>query len=116
MTGWGLGVVLSCKETFAHGMRRRCCSEDWKSIASNRPALIALTTGMSVADAGQGPRLPQCPLLSAEIHPALREQWLVQFPLLRRLRGPCGPELRKAIKIDTPDPRYWIAYDNCIGL
>ena len=29
--------------------------------------------------------------------------------------GPRGPLLRKAIEIDTPDPRYWNAYDDCIG-
>jgi hypothetical protein len=28
----------------------------------------------------------------------------------------CDELLRKAIQIDTPDPRYWNAYDTCIGL
>ena len=28
----------------------------------------------------------------------------------------CDELLRKAIAIDTPDPRYWNAYDACIGL
>jgi hypothetical protein len=28
----------------------------------------------------------------------------------------CDELLRKAIRIDTPDPRYWNAYDACIGL
>jgi hypothetical protein len=28
----------------------------------------------------------------------------------------CDELLRKAIQIDTPDPRYWNAYDACIGL
>jgi hypothetical protein len=28
----------------------------------------------------------------------------------------CDEMLRKAIAIDTPDPRYWNAYDACIGL
>ncbi len=27
----------------------------------------------------------------------------------------CRPLLRKAIEIDTPDPRYWNAYYDCIG-
>lgn len=30
--------------------------------------------------------------------------------------GRCDEMLRKAIAIDTPDPRYWNAYDACIGL
>lgn len=27
----------------------------------------------------------------------------------------CRPLLKKAIEIDTPDPRYWNAYYDCIG-
>ena len=27
----------------------------------------------------------------------------------------CRPLLRQAIEIDTPDPRYWNAYYDCIG-
>jgi len=33
-----------------------------------------------------------------------------------RVRERCDELLRKAIAIDTPDPRYWNAYDACIGL
>jgi hypothetical protein len=27
----------------------------------------------------------------------------------------CRPLLKQAIEIDTPDPRYWNAYYDCIG-
>jgi hypothetical protein len=38
------------------------------------------------------------------------------FRFFGDFRGPCGPLPRKAIEIDTPDPRYWNACDDCIGL
>jgi hypothetical protein len=97
--------VLSCKETFAHRMRRRCCSEDRKSIASNRPALIALTTGMSVTDAGQGRACRNAHCYQPKyIQPYADNGWF-NFRFLGDFWGPCGPELRKAIEIDTPDDR-----------
>jgi hypothetical protein len=55
-------------------------------------------------------------LLSAHyVRPYANGGWF-NFRFFGDFRGPCGPELRKAIEIDTPDPRYWNAYDDCIGL
>jgi hypothetical protein len=79
-------------------------------------ALVALTTGMSLADAGRRRtcRNGHC-YQPYYVRPYANGGWF-NFRFFGDFRGPCGPELRKAIEIDTPDPRYWTAYDNCIGL
>jgi hypothetical protein len=81
-------------------------------------ALVALTAGTSPAEAEQrsGCRHgSNCYQGRAYVRPYPQEGWL-SFRFFGDFSGPCGPLLRKAIEIDTPDPRYWNAYDRCIGL
>ncbi|MGH9811319.1 MAG: hypothetical protein ACRD9W_29435 [Terriglobia bacterium] len=80
-------------------------------------ALLALTACMSLAEAAHrsdcrhGSRCyPR-----SYVRPYAQNGWF-DFRFFGDFRGPCGPLLRKAIEIDTPDPRYWNAYDDCIGL
>jgi hypothetical protein len=46
-----------------------------------------------------------------------RQESSVDFSIFGFTNSPpkCRPLLRKAIEIDTPDPRYWNAYYDCIG-
>ena len=81
-------------------------------------ALLTLTAGMSPAEAAHrsdcrygGP----CYQGRTYVRPYAQNGWF-DFRFFGDFRGPCGPLLRKAIEIDTPDPRYWNAYDRCIGL
>jgi hypothetical protein len=80
-------------------------------------ALLTLTAGMSFAEAAHrgdcrhgGHCYPR-----NSVRPYAQNGWF-DFRFFGDFRGPCGPLLRKAIEIDTPDPRYWNAYDDCIGL
>jgi hypothetical protein len=77
---------------------------------------LALLAAASAADAGQrrACRNGHC-YPPRYVQPYWNNGWF-NFRFFGDFRGPCGPELRKAIEIDTPDPRYWNAYDNCIGL
>lgn len=80
-------------------------------------ALLALASGMSAAEAG---RRSDCRhgdhcYQRNYVRPYAENGWF-NFRFFGDLSGPCGPLLRKAIEIDTPDPRYWNAYDDCIGL
>jgi hypothetical protein len=80
-------------------------------------ALFALTSVMSLAEAGHradcrhGGHCYQ----RNYVRPYAENGWF-NFRFFGDFSGPCGPLLRKAIEIDTPDPRYWNAYDRCIGL
>ncbi len=49
------------------------------------------------------------------VRPYAQDGWF-NFRFFGDFSGPCGPLLKKAIEIDTPDPRYWNAYENCIGM
>ena len=46
-----------------------------------------------------------------------RQESSVDFYIFGLTNSPpeCRPLLKKAIEIDTPDPRYWNAYYDCIG-
>jgi hypothetical protein len=46
-----------------------------------------------------------------------RQEGSVDFSIFGFTNSPpkCRPLLREAIEIDTPDPRYWNAYYDCIG-
>ena len=46
-----------------------------------------------------------------------RQESSVDFSIFGFTNSPpkCRPLLRKAIEIDTPDPRYWNAYYDCVG-
>ncbi|MGZ3356944.1 MAG: hypothetical protein ACXVBO_19090 [Isosphaeraceae bacterium] len=81
-------------------------------------ALLALASGMSLAEAGRRADCrhgAQCYKGPGYVRPYAQNGWF-NFRFFRDYSGPCGPLLRKAIEIDTPDPRYWNAYDSCIGL
>ena len=76
------------------------------SIASKfLAALVALLCIVSHAEAGQMRSKHQ------------RQESSVDFSIFGFTNSPpkCRPLLRKAIEIDTPDPRYWNAYYDCIG-
>lgn len=80
-------------------------------------ALLALASGMSAAEAGHRADCRhggQC-YQRNYVRPYADNGWF-NFRFFGDYSGPCGPLLRKAIEIDTPDPRYWNAYDDCIGL
>jgi len=46
-----------------------------------------------------------------------RQESSVDFYIFGFTNSPpkCRPLLKQAIEIDTPDPRYWNAYYDCIG-
>jgi hypothetical protein len=79
-------------------------------------AVLVLGTALSTAEAGQGryryhrytnPEYPR-----DDGYHGWRGLRLFGFEYGER----CDELPRKAIRIDTPDPRYWNAYDACIGL
>jgi hypothetical protein len=79
--------------------------------------LVALMATMPSAEAGQrnGCRHGQCYKGPGYVRPYAQNGWF-NFRFFGDFSGPCGPLLRKAIEIDTPDPRYWNAYEDCIGM
>jgi hypothetical protein len=77
---------------------------------------LALIMCASIADAGQRRACHNGHCYQPRyVQPYANNGWL-NFRFFGDFRGPCGEQLRKAIEIDTPDPRYWNAYDNCVGL
>jgi len=79
--------------------------------------VLALAAGVSLAEAGHRADCGhggQC-YQRNYVRPHAENGWF-NFRFFGDYSGPCGPLLRKAIEIDTPDPRYWNAYDSCIGL
>ena len=88
-------------------------------IATGAFAIIAtlsmLIAGSCGADAGQHRACRSGGHCAPHNHVRPHSGWF-DFRFFGDFSGPCGPLLRKAIEIDTPDPRYWNAYDACIGL
>ncbi len=80
-------------------------------------ALVALAAGIQAAEAGHRDCRQGGPCYQSRkyVRPYAQNGWF-NFRFFGDYGGPCGPLLRKAIEIDTPDPRYWNAYDSCIGL
>ena len=81
-------------------------------------ALVTMTAGISAAEAEHrsGCRHHGCYRGYYPPYPRNGDSGWLSFRFFGDFGGPCGPLLRKAIEIDTPDPRYWNAYDRCIGL
>ena len=81
-------------------------------------ALVVLTAHIPAAEAGRRADCKQggpCYQSRKYVRPYADDGWF-SFRFFGDFSGPCGPLLRKAIEIDTPDPRYWNAYDRCIGI
>lgn len=80
-------------------------------------ALLTLASGISAAEAGHRSdcRHGRHCYQRNYVRPYAENGWF-NLRFFGDFSGPCGPLLRKAIEIDTPDPRYWNAYDSCIGL
>ena len=81
-------------------------------------ALVMLTAQIPVAEAGRRTDCKQggpCYQSRKHVRPDAGDGWF-NFRFFGDFSGPCGPLLRKAIGIDTPDPRYWNAYDRCTGI
>jgi hypothetical protein len=85
-----------------------------KSAVVLLSALLVVNAATSMADAGQSRH--RYYRNANPDHPRGYYAWrglrLFGFGYGER----CDELLRKAITIDTPDPRYWNAYDACIGL
>ncbi|HZP07906.1 hypothetical protein [Methyloceanibacter sp.] len=80
--------------------------------------LVALTVATPLAEAGQHKACrhgAKCYKAPRYVRPYAAEGWL-NFRFFGDFSGPCAPLLRDAIEIDTPDPRYWNAYEHCIGM
>lgn len=78
--------------------------------------LIVLTASSPAAEAGSRAHCRQGSCYQGRhARPYAKDGWF-SFRFFGDFSGPCGPLLRKAIEIDTPDPRYWNAYERCIGI
>jgi hypothetical protein len=86
-------------------------------LAMIAAALLALPASPSLAEAGHRSdcRHGKCYKGPGYVRPYAQDGWF-NFRFFGDFSGPCGPLLKKAIEIDTPDPRYWNAYENCIGM
>ncbi len=92
------------------------------NIETVRVALVAvfigLIAGAPLADAGQRKVCrhgAKCYKAPRYVRPYVEDGWL-NFRFFGDFSGPCAPLLRDAIEIDTPDPRYWNAYEHCVGM
>ncbi len=78
--------------------------------------ILVLLAGTCIADAGQRRACRNGHCYQPKYVQPYANNGCFNFRFFGDFRGPCGEQLRKAIEIDTPDPRSWTAYDNCIGL
>ena len=86
-----------------------------RSVLGTITVFLALTAAMPIAEAGQRAHRHYRsvdPGYAQDRGYGWRGLRLFGFGYGER----CDELLRKAIRIDTPDPRYWNAYDACIGL